>query len=85
MLQFWLFWTQSDTLLIQETKNTVCTLRVAATGSPFRLIITYRQKMAADSRAVESGEFWRSDQEIKNKEAQLSRINALRSTWRPLD
>ena len=48
-------------------------------------IITYRQKMAADSRAVESGEFWRIDQEIKTKEVQLSRINALRSTWWPLD
>ena len=35
--------------------------------------------------AVDSGRFWQSDQEIKTKEALLSTINALRSTWRPLD
>ena len=37
-----------------------------------------------DSRAVDS-EFWQSDQEIRSKEALLSKIGALRSTWQPLD
>ena len=50
MLQFWLFWTQSDTLLIKQVKNTVCRLRAATAKKTGKWLekMAVKKKLALD-------------------------------------